>query len=236
MIDLNKMIADSLAKMESSGKFQEIVDKQLEKTTSSIVKDLFGEWSDFSKELKSEVGEKLKINLDGLNLQSYNHLIIESIKNKLDDEVTNQGVVKIKNQIEGWLVDPKREYKLSELMKELSKEIDDLDELEYDECHEMSLHIDDSYSSIFISFDTRENISEYSCKYRLFVSKEGELISVKINDTEYSKRSSSDFDIKSVLRGFRGVDETLFKMYISGAKLIVDESNCDLEISNPEYD
>lgn len=50
-MDLNKMVADSLAKMDSSGKFQEIVDKQLESTMESIVRDLFGNRSDFSKEL-----------------------------------------------------------------------------------------------------------------------------------------------------------------------------------------
>lgn len=235
-MDLNKMVADSLAKMDSSGKFQEIIDTQLEKTMSSIVKDLFGEWSDFSKELKTEVEEKLKVNLDKLNLQSYNHLIMESIKNMLDDEVTNQGVLKIKSRIEESLVDSKREYKLSELTKELSKEIDGLDELEYDDCHEMSLHIDDSYSSTFIHFDSKEGISEYSCKYRLFVSSEGKIISVNINDTEYSNRSSLDFDVKSVLKGLHGIDEILFTMFVSGAKLIIDEDYCQLEISNPEYD
>lgn len=236
MMDLNKMVADSLKNMESSGKFQEIVDKQLEKTMSSIVKDLFGEWSDFSKELKNEVEEKLKVNFDELNLQSYNHLIMESIKNMLDDEVTNQGVLKIKNQIEGLLVDSKREYKLSELMKELSEEIDGLDELGYDDCHEMSLHIDESYSSTFIHFDSKEGVSEYSCKYRLFVSSEGKILSVNINDTEYSNRSSLDFDVKSVLKGIHGIDEILFTMFVSGAKLIIDEDYCQLEISNPEYD
>lgn len=235
-MDLNKMVADSLAKMDSSGKFQQIIDMQLEKTMSSIVKDLFGEWSDFSKELKNEVEEKLKVNFDELNLQSYNHLIMESIKNMLDDEVTNQGVLKIKNQIEGLLANSKREYKLSELMKELSEGIDGLDELGYDDCHEMSLHIDESYSSTFIHFDSKEGVSEYSCKYRLFVSSEGKILSVNINDTEYSNRSSLDFDVKSVLKGLHGIDEILFTMFVSGAKLIIDEDYCQLEISNPEYD
>lgn len=236
MIDLNKMIADSLAKMESSGGFQEIVDKQLEKTMSNIVKDLFGEWSDFSKELKSEVGQKMKINLDRLNLQSYNHLILESIKDKLANEIENEGVAKIKSLIEGLLIDSKTEYKLPELIKQLAKEIEDFDEIGYDERHEMSLHIDDSFGSYWIGMDAREDRGEYECKYRLFVSEEGRIYSVKINDDKYGRGENNDFDVKTVLRGLDGLGETLFKIYASGAKLIIDEDYCELEIYNPEYD
>ncbi|MFS0783587.1 hypothetical protein [Bacillus sp. 1P06AnD] len=236
-MDLNKMVVASLAKMESEGKVQEIVDKHVASTINDVVKDLFGNWSDFSKELKETAKEALQINFKDLNLASYNHLILKAIKDKLDDEITNQGVAQIKNQIDGLLSDTKREYKLSDLVKELSKEIEDLNEIGYDEYHEMSMHVDDPYGSYWIGLDARNDIDEYSCKYRLHVSKEGELYSVKINDDEYSrKRFIQDFDIKAVMRGLSGLEETLFKIYTSGARIVVDEEKCELEISNPEYD
>lgn len=236
-MDLNKMVMNSLAKMESEGKVQEIVDKHVESTVNDIVKDLFGNWSDFSKELKNTAKDALQINFKDLNLSSYNHLILQSIKDKLDDEITNQGVAQIKNQIEGMLTDSKREYKLSELVKELAGEIKDLDELGYEDYHEMTLHIDDSYSSHWIGLDSRSDISEYDCKYRLMVNGQGELCSVKINDKEsYSRKNINEFDVKAVLKGLHGLEETLFKIYTSGAKIIIDEDKCDLEISNPEYD
>ncbi|MGE7915312.1 hypothetical protein [Lysinibacillus xylanilyticus] len=235
-MDLNKMVIDSLAKMQSEGKVQEIVDKHVESTVNDVVKDLFGSWSDFSKDLKSKAKEVLQINFNDLNLPTYNHLILQAIKDKLDDEITNQGVAKIKNQIEGLLSDSKREYKLSELVKELKEEIDDLDELGYDECHEMTLHIDQPYGSWWIALDAREDISEYDCKYRLHVDESGKVYSVKINEKDFGRsRSIDEFDIKAVMKGLRGLEETLFKIYASGAKLIVDENNCELEVSNPEY-
>jgi hypothetical protein len=236
-LDLNKMVIESLAKMETEGKVKEIVEKHIESTVNDIVKDLFGNWSDFSKDLKNHAKEALQINFEELNLPTYNHLILNAIKDKLDDEITKEGVNQIREQIEGLLTDSKREYKLSELVKELTGEIDDLDELGYEDYHEMSLHVDDPYGSYWIAFDSRNDISEYSCKYRLHVSKEGTLYSVKINDDEYSrKRSIEDFDVKAVLKGLHGLEETLFKIYASGAKLIIDEENCDVEITNPEYD
>ncbi len=236
-MDLNKMVMDSLAKMESEGKVQQIVEKHVESTVNDVVKDLFGNWSDFSKELKNTAQAELQINFNELNLASYNHLILNAIKDKLDDEITNQGVAQIKNQIEGLLSDAKREYKLSDLIKELTKEIDDLDELGYDEYHEMSLHVDDPYGSYWIAMDARNDINEYSCKYRLHVSKEGKVYSVKIDEQEYSRnRSSDDFEVKAVMKGLHGLEETLFKLYTSGAKLIIDEEKCELEVTNPEYD
>lgn len=236
-MDLNKMVMDSLAKMQTEGKVQQIVEKHVESTVNDVVKDLFGNWSDFSKQLKEKAKEALQINFKDLNLASYNHLILQAIKDKMDDEITNQGVAQIKNQIEVLLSDTKREYKLSELVKELSKEIEDLDDLGYEEYHEMTLIVDDSYGSSWIGLDSRNNISEYDCKYRLLVNSEGEVCSVKINNEEsYSRRNINEFDVKAVLNGLHGLEETLFKIYTSGAKLIIDEESCELEISNPEYD
>lgn len=231
------MVMESLAKMESEGKVQEIVEKHVESTVNDVVKDLFGSWSDFSKELKKEAKEALQINFKDLNLPTYNHLILQAIKDKLDDEITTNGVNQIKQQIEGLLSDSKREYKLSELVKELKEEVEDLDELGYDEYHEMTLHVDDLYGSYWIGLDARNDIDEYSCKYRFHVSKDGIVYSVKINENEFNrKRSVDEFDVKAIMKGLHGLEETLFKIYVSGAKLIIDEDKCELEISNPEYD
>ncbi|GIN39022.1 hypothetical protein [Heyndrickxia oleronia] len=236
-MNLNQMVMESLAKMESEGKVQEIVEKHVESTVNDVVKDLFGSWSDFSKDLKKQAKEALQINFKDLNLPTYNHLILQAIKDKLDDEITTNGVNQIKQQIEGLLSDSKREYKLSELVNELREEIGDLDELGYEDYHEMTLHVDDSYGSYWIGLDSRNDVSEYDCKYRLLVNSEGEICSVKINDKEsYSRKNINEFDIKAVLKGLHGLEETLFKIYVSGAKLIVDEDKCELEISNPEYD
>lgn len=236
-MDLNKMVMNSLATMESEGKVQKIVEKHVESTVNEVVNDLFGSWSDFSKDLKNKAKEALQINFNDLNLATYNHLILQAIKDKLDDEITNQGVVQIKNQIESLLSDTKREYKLSELVKELTEEIEDLDELGYEDRHEMTLHIDKPYGSWWIGLDSRENISEYNCKYRLHVNEEGKVYSVEIKEKEFGvSRSIENFDIKAVTKGLHGLEETLFKIYASGAKLIVDEDECELEISNPEYD
>lgn len=238
-MDLNKMVLDSLAKMEKEGTVQKIIDQSIEKTVASVIEDAYGPWSDFSKGLKKEVKTALNINFDELNLPTYNHLIMQMIKEKLDSSINdNQGIKQIEEQIESLLLDTKREYKLSELVKELVNEVDNLHEIGYDEYHEMTLHVEQSeYGSYWISMDARNDIGEHNCKYRMLVSDQGKIYSVKIGASEYGTRpGKNDFDIKGVLIGLRsGLEETLFKMYASGALLINDENDCETEISNPEY-
>lgn len=239
MMDLNEMVMSSLNKMQSEGKVRQIVEKHVEDTVESIVKDIFGSWSDFSKSLKKEAQESLAVNFKELNLPSYNHMIMEAIKDKLNNSIQEAGVNSIASEIDGLLSYSKREYKLSELVKELSNEIEDADELEYEEYREMTLHIDDERPSsiIFIRMDAKEDVSEYDCKYRLTLNKEGVLISVDVEDKEsWKEKSYSDFDAKTVMSGLRGLEETLFKIYTSGAKIVIDEAACETTVGNPEYE
>ncbi|HAC0646049.1 TPA_asm: hypothetical protein GYZ23_14340 [Listeria monocytogenes] len=233
-MDFNKMVNDSLAKMEKDGEVQKLIDKHVASTVESVVKDLFGAWSDFSDELKNTAKEALQINFKDLDLASYNHMVFQSIKDKLDDELKNKGVAQINRQIESLLTNPKREYNLSELIDELAEEIEWLEALDHEEYREMSLHVDKTYSSYFIHMDAEEDMSEYGCKYTLHISESGELYSVRINDQD--EDMVNNFDAKEVMGGLHGLTETLFKIYTSKAKIIIDESNCQLERTNPEYE
>lgn len=237
-MDLNKMVMDSLAKMQSEGQVQEIVEKHVSSTVESIVKDAFGSWSDFSKNLKAQVESQLALNLTELNLTTYNATILSAIKEKLDDQIANEGVARINESIEELLSVTKVDYKLSELVAELAEEVDE-DEIGYDEYHEMTMHIDDSFSlSKIIALDSEAGKHEYDCKYRFWVdNKTGKVSNIEIKEGRYSsKRDIREFDARAIMRGFHGLEETLFKIYASGAKIIVDEENCKLEVSNPEYD
>lgn len=232
------MVMESLTKMESEGKVQEIVEKHVSSTVESIVKDAFGNWSDFSKNLKNQVESQLAINLKELNLTTYNATIISAVKEKLNDQIATEGVARINESLDELLSVTKSEYKLSELVEELAKEID-TDDIGYDEYHEMSMHIDDSFSlAKIIYLDSASGKDKYDCKYVFWVEKDtGKINNIEIKEGRFNaKRDVREFDARAIMRGFRGLEETLFKMYARGAKLTVDEDHVELEISNPDYD
>ncbi|MGX9721820.1 hypothetical protein [Bacillus pumilus] len=236
-MDLNKMVMNSLTKMESAGEVQEIVDKHVAKTIVSIVDDFFGSWSEFSKNLKKQVGEELQVNLKELDLASYNTFIMKVVKEKLDDSIASEGVKRINETIDALLDSAKSEYRLSELVKELAEEVD-TDELGYDDYHEMTMIIDDTFSlSKIIYLDSENDKEKYDCKYTFWVNKEtGKISNIQIKEDRHRSREVNEFDARAIMRGFRGLEEILFKMYARGSKLIVDEDNVELEIANPEYE
>lgn len=236
-MDLNKMVMNSLSKMESEGQIQKIVDKYVAKTIESAVNDAFGSWSNFSKNLKKQVEEKLQVNFGELDLTSYNTLIMKVVKEKLDDSIATEGVKRINESIDSLLSAAKPEYKLSELVKEMSEEVDTSD-MGYEEYHEMTMHIDDSFSlSKIIALDPDPDKSEYDCKYRFWVeNKTGKVKNIQIREDSYiTSREVHEFDARAIMRGLSGLEETLFKIYANGSKVIVDEESVDLEVTNPEY-
>ncbi|PCN42293.1 hypothetical protein B9C88_21575 [Brevibacillus laterosporus] len=240
-MDLNVMINDSLAKLKDEGFVEKVVKSQLEKTIESVINDSLRSYSDFGKRLEKQVEEQLQINLDKLDIPSYNTFILATIKDHLNAVIHEQGVNRMKEQLDDLLLSAKEEYKLSELMKELVGEIEDLYELGYEEVHEMSLHIETPYGLTYIYFDAESDKDKYSCKYEICIDprKENEINSIRIREGSSYSRSTKEFkefDTKTIMGGFYGMEETLFKMYARKSRLILDEKDVELEISNPEYE
>ena len=116
MIDLNKIVNDTLVKLEKEQFVETVVKKRLEKTITEIVDDTFREWSDFGKNLKEYIRENLNVNLESLGLEGYNSLALAAIKEELDKCITIQGIEKIKETTKEILSDVKPEYTLSEII------------------------------------------------------------------------------------------------------------------------
>lgn len=227
MLDLNKIVNDSLVKIAAEGYVEKVVEKRLKESIESVIDDLFRSYSDFGKNLKKEVGEKLKVNLGELKLDGYNVMVLNAVKAKLDEAIHIQGVERIKGSLDNLLVDVKKEYKLSELIEEMKRDATEYNDDHYGE--EISFHIDpDSSVLSFIYFDPDEDKEKYQCQYRLVLDKDGSMNSISIGDRK--------FDNRLIMGGLHGFEETLFKIYSTGAKIIIDENNVDVEYGYNDED
>lgn len=217
IMDLNKLVNDGLAKIQAEGFVKQVVEEQLKETIKNIVHDVLREYSDFGKNLKEQIESQLNINLDELNIASYNLMVLNAVKEKLDEAMHLQGVEKIKADMDEMLGTAKTEYKLSELIEELKNDaLEDDDDLRG---KEMSFHIDSRSYLTFIFFDEDHDKDKYDCKYRITMDKEGYLTSVKIGSREFKN--------SVIMGGLYGIEATLFKMYTQGSKLIIDEDEVD---------
>jgi len=229
MIDLNKIVNETLENIEKEGFVEKVVEKRLKETMESIIDDTFRSYSDFGKNLKEYVGQNLNVNLSNLKLEGYNTLVLATVKEQLDKVITVQGIEKIKEATEGILTDVKRDYKLSEII-ELIKEDVDQDDIGYED--QITLVIDSSSSGYqHIYLDAEEKDRKYSCDYQIDIDGEGKPYSIKLKD--------GNIDTKKILGGLYGLDRLLFKIYASGSKVVLDHGtdpeDYDLGLSDEDY-
>lgn len=229
MIDLNKIVNDTLATLEKENYVENIVKARFEKTIKDIVDDVFREYSDFGKALKKHIEENLNVNLDKLELSGYNSLILAALKEKLDAVITVQGIEKVKEATEKMLSDVKREYKLSEIIEKIKEGINQ-DDVNYDD--RMTLIIEPTsggYCHIYI--DEEEKDYKYSCDYQINIDKEGKPYSITLRD--------ETLDTRKILGGLYGADALLFKIYGAGSKIVLDHGtdpeDYDLYLSDEDY-
>ncbi|WP_271725627.1 hypothetical protein [Bacillus paralicheniformis] len=224
-MNLNQMVNESLKNIEEEGFVQATVEKKMKQTMESIIDDIFSSWSSFGKNLKEHIQQELKVNLDELKLEAYNHMILNVVKEKMDEAIHVQGTEKIKKQLDDLLSDTKPEYRLSEIIEKMKDEALEWDSDEYFD-KQISLHIEPMSSMAFVYFDKEEYKEDYRCKYRLAIDEKGILRRCTIDDKE--------FDNRVIMGGLHGVDELLFKIYTTGAKVLVDEN--DINVYYPSED
>jgi len=217
MIDINKIVNDSLVKLEEEKFVEGVVQKRLEKTITEIVDDVFREWSDFGKNLKEHVEKNLNVNLSNLGIEGYNTLVLAAVKEQLDKIITTQGVEKIKKRTEEMLLDIKDEYTLTEIIEELKGE-DYRDEWECDEDDKVALIIENSgngYKHIYLNEEEKSN--KYSYDYQIDLDNDGKPYAIKLKGNE--------INTKKILGGLYGLDKLLFKIYAHGSKIVLDQGD-----------
>lgn len=229
MIDLNKIVNDTLTNMESENFVEKVVKSTLEKTIKDIVDDVFRSYSDFGENLKRYIEENLNVNFDKLGLDGYNGLVLTAVKDQLDKAITIQGVEKIKESVSQMLSDTKSEYTLSEIIEE-AKKYSDKEQHEYDYDEHVKLVIEKSggrYKHIYLDNTEEDCDGKWDYSYRISIDGEGKPYSIKLKGEE--------INTKKIMGGLFGLDELLFKIYASGAKIILDKGDDYYDYENDLY-
>ncbi|HBS60608.1 MAG TPA: hypothetical protein DEA44_15280 [Firmicutes bacterium] len=153
-------------------------------------------------------------------------MVLNAVQEKLNEAVHVQGVGKIKAGMEKLLSDVKVEYTLSKLIEEMKEKANEYGDKNGEE---ISFHINpDRHILTHIYFDEDGDKEQWQCKYRLCVSEDGTIFSAEIRDKK--------FDNRVIMGGLRGFEETMFKLFASGGKIVIDENNVDIEYGYSEED
>lgn len=224
-MDLSLIVNDTLSNLKADGYVEKIVKKQLEDTIKDVVNDALRSYSDFGKKLKEEVDRNLAINLSKLDIPSYNQVILNMIQDELNNSIYKVGSEKIQEQLQEMLGTSKRDYKLSELIKEMVEDDLELNDLGYDEISEITVIVEEKYGSTYIYLDPEEDKSWHRCKYMISLNEDGTVCRAETGDKKHDNRT--------IMGGMYGLDRTIFKLWTHGSKVIIDDY--ETEFSNPEY-
>ncbi|GAO43777.1 hypothetical protein [Flavihumibacter petaseus] len=220
-MQLEAVVQTELNTMVENGTIEKIIREKLTKTLNDVIEESLRSWSDFGKKLKEAVNKALDIDLERLSVLDYNEIVVRTVKEQLDASLFKHVQGPIADQIRSYVgLLEKQEWKLSEIIhKFISEEI--LEGKDGYEDGEIYCEVKKSeYGTVTIIFDETEK-SWYDCKYRLYAdSKDGKVFSFAIGDKYSRKEIRGDVRIDGVLHGFDGF---IFKLYATGAKIILDE-------------
>ena len=225
-MELEKTMAEQLQKLVDGGKVEEIIEKQLTATVTSIFNDVLRDYSDFGKALKDKIKACIVLPLDKVSMPSYAVMMEKSIMEVLDGTIMQDSIGPVKQTIRKYLTAlEKTEWKLSEIVNAIG--IDAVGDYDGEEksC-EIELKVDErGHGSIWIYIATDDHKYNFAINDSTSSSKEiGELWHFSIDDKKLDPRKEVIYN--------HNIDSFIFNLYACRAKITIDEDHCELYYTN----
>jgi hypothetical protein len=218
IMDMNQLVSKVAKDLIEGGYLEETVKKHLQKSIDEAIKDAFGYFSPFYKELRDKLQESLQVNFDKLDLPSYNAIVLDMVSKMIANTLQTEGRKKIEEDLNKILGQPISKIKLSELVCEMMDDEEDYGD-EY-EGEDASLHISKGIALTYIYMDPEPDKRKYDCKYQITIdSDNNKVLSVTID--------GKGLDTSFITKGAYGFEKTLFKLFVNGAVIELDEGQVD---------
>lgn len=209
MDDLKSAVSTAFSNVVASGAIEQAIEKQLANTISSLIQDQLRDYSDFGKAIKERVQQAVCVNLDRMDLPSYNDLILQIIRRQVDGVMHAEAAKQIEANMAKLLERAPTSITLEKLVEDFIES--------HKEDHagqDFTLLIERKYGSTYVCFDVESGKAEYQCDFRLGIDRDGDVYHLAFGGKEVSK---------SLFMGpFYGFERALFQMYAAKTKLIVE--------------
>jgi hypothetical protein len=225
MNDLKFAVSTAFGNVVASGAIEQAIEKQLAETISSLIKTELREYSDFGKAIKDRVQQAVGVNLDRMDLPSYNDLILQIIRRQVDGIMQSEAAQQLESNMAKLLEQAPVQITLEKLIEDFVEA-----NKEDKEGQDFTLLIERKYGSTYICLDEDAGKSEYSCDFRIAVDQDGAVYSLMLGAKDVAK---------TLFMGpFYGFERTLFQLYAAKSKVIVaaDADASDFNTSFPYND
>ena len=223
-MEIEKIVEEKFSEIVKSGFIEDKIKESLKKTISDAIDESLKSWSDFGKELKSNIEKSLKIGKLNLALPEYNQLVSNWIIEMVNASIISDSKKQIEANIKKFFKPiEKDEYKISEIIEEFKNSIME----DSEDCSgEITFISDTSSKSLpnykYFYFDKEPNKTKYLCDYSFGINENG-LWKMSIKECNADKVKSPNF---------YGFESFMFQIYASKVKIIDDSESVDIEYCN----
>lgn len=213
-MDLKKLINDETEKYITNN-LSEVIQKHLDKMMESIIWDIFSSWGDNAKEIKKQIGEKIKINLTNLDLMDYNWIVATSIDQHFKHLVQERSVKPVLDILSNVVGVPYKKDTIT--FDDLFEEIKDIfyNDAEYWDEIDVPFYAryNSKYEWVEVWTDTEDDTRKEDCKIRFIFKPNGNIFSLQFLNYKWSQNSPMD------IAHLDKVEEFIHKLYTSWVKI-----------------
>ncbi len=221
MLDINEIVQETIASMDHEGKIKELIEQKVSSTIEGVIADSFKEYSDFGRNLKKYVDEKLNIDFRAIGLEGYHDHIIKTISSVISANLHGESEKRLKETLGKIIVEAPKQMKLSEIIKMAREQFEEEASEEDNRWESMTCRVDDRNDTFFryISFDKKPDKSRHGCAYRIGLHKDRD----SKKWTVFTMTIDNESMNKSLFIGpFYNVEKILYQMHCANSEIIID--------------
>jgi hypothetical protein len=229
MKEFEQAVAAAVSNMVASGKLTEIIEGKVAKTVDDIVGDALRQYSDFGKGLKDAVVKAVAFDAEELGLAGYNQIVLEIVRRKINGSIFEAGAKQIEADMEKLLAaDSAAEITITKLYQDLAEFARDCNGCEKHQ--RPTMHIgENSYGYRHVYMDGKPNQEKYGCAFSMMVGGNGKVTNLRLCGRDAGKTL--------FVGSLNAFEETLFRLYVAKATIIVDiEDVDDIELGDDGED
>lgn len=214
-INIEGIVAASVAAALSPEKLQPIIDKNMESAVTSAIQEQFNWNSPFKKLLEESLAGAMPTKISGLG--RYGDLVLKTVSSMIEDYQEQALRQTITEKIAKVLEPLPARIKLSELIDKLTKAFEDshLRDKHGSEAPTFIVEKGTGYSSTSeywkLYADANEGVDKYSCQVQMAFTEEGECYSLRVGDTDMKKAL--------ILGSAYGAEALVLNLYTGGTKV-----------------
>jgi len=119
MKEINEIVNNHISSLQSEGILQKAIEEGVGKAVMKAIEEQFNSWGGITKQLETIFKEKLLIDASNLDLPTYNHVMGQAVKMRIEKHLTEEAGARMMASIEELLTPMPAEMKTHDFIEKI---------------------------------------------------------------------------------------------------------------------